>query len=347
MGFLDGIHNIVMDIPNVGVDRFRPEFYARSIPLDDMKRLHDAGAGAVYQWLPWFYVEPRLGVYDWSLPDEMVSRSIAAGMKVILLAPSGAPDYFPEEWYCRYADNVIANRPHPKNVAQTWPCLSPWNRAAVEYQLRMIERCCERYNSDDVLVTCCQSQDGEALLPPASAAIYDTHAIESYRHWVGDNAAYPYADSQGGARWMFESVASLLLEQQDIYVRNATKTIMCNLHPVYIRWPGAAVYDIWSYFHALRVGTNPGELLWTIFQYYEGGFEKLWPLIDEVCAAYNARLITGSQYADGLLRHTAHSRENGTHALLTSVLHPFQHKDAVLDSDIDAMRYSASLWRGI
>jgi len=342
MSFLhDDEYNIIMDIPATGPNPNAPDQIARAIPLDDLKRLRDAGAQTVLEFVSWRRVEPQAGVYDWSFSDEQVSRCMAAGMKVLIMAPNDVPAYFPDDWYVKACDGTVMRERHSANLVQSWSCLSPWNVDAQLRQNDFIERLCERYNGNDSLCIFSHSQEGESLLPPAAYAMFDDHAIASYRKYAGDKMALPNPKAFATQRWLYESLLPVVVTQQTIYCRmHPAHECWLSLHPVYTSWPGSGVHDIYSYFAEVMDMIQPRTLNWLIFSWFSSDFQQRFGAMAQAIRRMGVNIITGSEWSQGLIDNTPKAIQSGFRALLTAPLHPYLAKEAVEPWEFDAFRAS-------
>lgn len=346
MSFLESSEtNLIMDVPNIGVDPRWPQFTFRAIPLDDLKRFRDVGVQTVLQFAPW--CEPRRGVYDWRLVDEMVERDRTAGLKTLLMGPGTVPLWCPASWYVHAADGSVMCDHDARNPIQSWGCLSPWSRDAQAYQLRYVERFTRRYNSADVLCLQSHSQEGESVLPPATPCIYDPAARESYRRFTGHHNAIPDAMTETTQRWMYESCSRVIIDLQRIYATHPSRTISMQLHPCYLarNWVGSGVYDVESYLRSVKEVVHPDTMLWFLFAWFskENGkhvFEKHFPFVQRVMRELDLEVITGSEWPEGVVENTPKSIESGFRALLTAPLHPYLHRESIEPWVFDVVRQS-------
>lgn len=330
--------NILMDCLDIGESPYLPGFYSRAVPLDDMKRLADAGVRTVLQLVP--NAETKRGLYDWRLIDETIGRARMAGMKTLLMGPNTVPLWCPDSWYVWAADNTVMRDHDRRNIIQTWGCLSPWSADAQHYLRKYAERFTQRYNCSDVLCLSSYSQEGESVLPPATACLYDPAARESYRLYAGDRRAIPDATTALTQQWMFESCLRVILGLQAIYAKHPSHTVSMQLHPCYLapQWCGSAVYDLASYLRAVKEVIHPETFLWFLFAWYsrEGRavdgkfiFERHWPLAARLKEELHLDVITGSEWPEGLALNTQRSIDDGFRALLTAPLHPYLHRDKI------------------
>lgn len=339
-------YNIIMDHPATGMNLLMPQFTSRSIPLDDLKRFRDVGVRTVLEFAP--NCETKRGTFDWSLPDEMVARCRKAGLKVLLMGPTTVPQWCPDSWYVWAADNTVMRDHDPRNYIQTWGCLSPWNRDAQAYQRAYIARFVSRYNSDDVLCLQSHSQEGESILPPATACIYDPSALAAWRKFTGSHNASPDAMQKETQQWMFESCARVVIDLQRIYATHPSRTISMQLHPCYLerQWNGSGVHDVESYLKVVKEVIKPDVFLWFLFAWFSQNtdgslvFGRHAPFVGRVTHELGMSVVTGSEWPEGIAINTPRSLHAGFRALLTAPLHPYLHRDTIEPWVLDAVAQS-------
>lgn len=344
--------NIVMDMPEYGVvaDGHSPTglLISKALKVDELKRLRDVGAQTALEFVSWDRIETKRGRYDWSLPDEMVTRCRAAGMKAILMTPNQLPQWMPDDWWCWTRQGKAMRTVSAEDHVRIVPCLSPWNDDAQEYQNVFIRMVCARYSADDVLCVQSQTQDGEFLLPPGEAGLYDPAALDSYAAYTGRRGAQPDAATAETQRWMYATLRERVIEQQEIYcAAHPSRSVCMQLHPEYTsdRWQASGNMDIVEYWGAIeRViqPDNPMHIFFTCF--YPGMEERVLDYARRMQTRYGVDVITGSEWPEGLRTNTAKALRYGWRALLTAPIHPFCARYELEGWMVEAFRDSYRMW---
>lgn len=340
----DDCTNIVMDQPNTGRDETWPEFDSRSIPLDGLKRLSDVGADIVLELVPWHRIESQRGIYDWSLPDEMVERCNRAGMKALLMMTNSVPQWCPDDWYVWDRHGKPIKWHDERELRQTWGCLSPWNAEAMEYEREYIRLCCARYNGDDAMCISAFTQDGEALLPPGLDCIYDPAAQASWRAFAGDHI-YPHPKTPLTQVWMRDALTRELLAQQTIYMdMHPSRELVLQLHPVYTGWPASGVGDVFCYVDEV-LKLKPSKLHHIVFQAFTPAFQAQgMPSFVSKLTERGISVFTGSEWPDGLAANTPRAIQQGIRGFVTAPLHPYLKRSRIDEWVYDAFAQSREMF---
>lgn len=330
--------NIVMDNPDTGVNKWKPEFTSVPLKLDELKALRDTGVQTVLEFSPSASVDE--GVYNWGVTDEAVERCRKAGLKVLLMGPTTVPQWCPDDWYVRLADGTVMKDHDPRNPVQTWGCLSPWNSEARGWLREYVREFIMRYSAPDVLCINSFSQEGESMLPPAGACLYDTAALQEYRYFMNDPTAVPNAASGITQRWMFETLRSWVVTLQEMYVAgHPSREAFMSLHPVYWGWPASGAYDIAGYMRAILDEVRPDRLTHIVFCYFDNKFDFMYRFVQEMMDL-GIDYIVGSEWPEGLLTHSNEAARLGIKALLTCPTHPYKQRYTVEPWMLDAFRTS-------
>ena len=145
----------------------------RPLSLEVLEGFRDAGIKTVRnsaRTVSWHEIEPaRGGPMDWSAVDQFVGLSLKAGLKVVL------------EFYWRAPDWVTAKQefvrgPHtsfidPDGVYEvdgkeaSWLAIDPFHQDTLDEELEFLDKACQRYSSDRVLVGYAMPYQGERILP--------------------------------------------------------------------------------------------------------------------------------------------------------------------------------------
>jgi hypothetical protein len=248
---------------------------------------------------------------------------------VLLVGPSSVPQWCPDDWYVWTAEGKPLKDVDPRNRVTVWGCLSPWNAEAQACQDDFITRMCARYNAPDVLCIGSHSRDGEAALPPGVAALYDPHALVSYRAYAGGQAR-PDPSRPETQAWMHQSVRAVLLRQARIYCEASPyRELWYQMHPYYSFWPNSGNGLVTDYLEAVRAQVKPDHMTHLLYTVFDNGHD---PFIFEFIKdlhALNIDVLAGSEWPDGLSRNTPRAIRAGLRGLLTAPLHPYLRRKAI------------------
>jgi hypothetical protein len=318
--------NILMDSPDIGEIPTLPQFTSKAMHVDDLKRFRDCGVQTVLQFLHWDRIETKMGVRDWALGDEIVTRCRAAGLKVLLMLPTTTLTCAPDEWYVWDEFGHVYRKPIYQGARQTWGCLSPWNPEARAYLLDFVLECCNRYNTYDVMCINAQSQEGEALMPPGTPCIYDPMAVASFKRYAGKDAE-PNINNPQCSRWLRETLTDLLIDELRIY-HPSGGDVFTSMHPIYtdVLWKASGNMDITCYLDAIRAELMPTTHYHIVFAWFgKHGFERFRPWMERE-QAKGVQFITGSEWPEGLAENTPKAIAQDIRALLTAPCHPYLHR---------------------
>ena len=261
------------------------------------------------------------------------------------MGPTSVPEDLPPEWYCKLPDGTVMNHRDMRNVSQMWASLSPWNWRAMDYYHGFVEAMCARYNAPDVLCINSWSQEGEAYLPPGGPAFFDDKALASYKIFTngGDEAPHPLSlDTQA---WLADTMRDTIIIGQKIYMSHPSHELFMSSHPIYMVWPnsGAALQDCMDY--EVASACQPENMWRIIFSFFDQGWNNLisqWLTIHKSNMP-GIKVMTGSEWPDGLKRNTARALQIGIDALLTAPLHPFLLNDHIEPEVFTIFRESYAL----
>lgn len=341
--FLDGITNLLMDIPDIGE---RLGYWHRALSADECKRLAGAGAGASLVPLLWDRTEPARGQFDWSLPDAAIANCRAAGLRVVLVGPGSVPAWCPDEWYVWDTFGRPLKGVDPRNRVTVWGCLSPWNEEAQSYQDEFIARLCARYDAGDVLVVQSHSRDGESVLPPGAAAFYDPCALRSYRTFAGDADVRPDPALALTQDWLRHSLGELLVRQAKLYVESSPfREYWTFLHPYYNGrdWPNSGNVDIVGYMRRVEEVIHPDGMNALLYTVFDNGHDHF--VFDHIRRLQDIGLgvWAGSEWPEGLRRNTPRAVSLGLAGLLTAPLHPYLRRTGIEPWVYDELRRSRAM----
>lgn len=310
------------------------------ISLYDLKRLRDAGVQTALEFVNWATIEPERGRYDWRIPDQIVMRLRAAGLKGMLLLPRALPKWTPDDWLAKSKDGNVSR------YLDVFHCISPWNLEAQEYLNGFIRIACRRYKAPDML--CIQSQmfEGETLLPTVHAALFDSAALKSHADFVGDPTVEPDPANELTRKWMFESLKRVVLTQQRIYCEaHPSRTVSMQLHPLNSQFPACGNFGIMEYWQAIQEEIRPNQKLHILFTYFvpEWCAGNVEPFLAK-CQDAGIRVIAGSEWPAGLNTNTPRALADGLSGLLTAPQHPYLGLKKVEDSAVEAFRNSRRMF---
>ena len=347
------------------------------LSIDDLKRLREIGIKTCWASGPWYLLEPRRGEYQWRLGDFIVERMAAAGMKLLFMAPSVGPTFAPDDWYLRTHDGHIW-RAYYDGYRDGWPYseLSPWCAEAMAYERQFQRTLLERYGGEAVQLIPGTVHGGEAILPGMVESWFDRHALDSFRTYAesafaGDLVYFNKANHTLYERW--EDVQPALFPNRAAMERHPTTTdwlhdtllpVMLDRYAAYAEQPAP---ETWVCLpqrdteFAERVETGPRTGNWMAAEIYRTFPDKLNATLQvmlfeayrtdgtqgifEYVRGYEDVTWVGSQFIQGLLRHTSSAIAQGLRGFLTGPLHPDSGCNKLTPEMVNAMSWSIEQWK--
>lgn len=144
------------------------------LTLETMQAIRDAGieTALAQTWVSWHEIEPLPGIYNWSVPDELVARHKRAGLKTLL-----ALYYKPPTWVRRIFYDAHAESFHRDVVFEVpWSAADPFDPDTAQAERDFLHRACERYSAADVTCYYAMHRSGERILPPGTGE-FEEHEI--------------------------------------------------------------------------------------------------------------------------------------------------------------------------
>jgi len=325
----------------------------------DLWAIREIGVRTAYVFMWWHQVEPRRGVYNWTVPDFAVNRLLGADYKVLLLCHGNAVHWGPDNWYCRMPDGRLWRNFNGYGEGFGYSVISPWSTEGRAYELDFMRRARDRYASDSVLVVPGSVHGGEAIMPGMIESWHDEAALASYRTFVGDATAQPATihtpvDLTDPAKattvtWLTTSLVDYITENHRVMMqtqrdrevwlmlpqRNTEYAEAVETGPRSGNWLAPTLYEVLPFglsanlnimlFEAYRAGGDQG-----IFEGVKGLESVTW---------------VGSQYTEGLRTNTARAIQQGLRGFLTGPLHPDSRERKVTPDMLEAFAWSLAQWR--
>lgn len=349
-----------------------------ALSVDDLKRLRDAGIKTAWAWVNWYATEPRRGVYDWAITDYVVGHMAAAGMKLLMTVPNAGPTFAPDDWYLRTHDGKLW-RAFYDGYREGWPYseLSPWNAEAMAYEREFQRMVIDRYASTGLVQCVCGGIHGaEAVLPGMTESWFDRHALESFRAYAragfdGDLAYFnranhtsyeSWAEVRPGmfptraamdrnpttVDWLHDTLMAVLKERQAVFAAQPWRESWVMLPqrdtefaeayetgPRSCNWLAPELYrDL-----PAELGTALQIMLYEVFR--PSGTQGA---LDHI-RGYEGCTWVGSQFVQGLQRHTYGAIASGLRGFLCGPLHPESGYTKLLPEMLDVIRWSLSQWK--
>ena len=284
--------------------------------VDDLHALYDAGIQTIVRMPYWKDIEPEWGVYNWEKADKWVEEDRRAGLKTMLSIYDHPPAYFPNDWYLRRPDGTLYDHLDDECVIYEH-IISPWSEEGWRYHLNFIAKCCERYNTSDVLCFRSTLQSGSVMLPE----------FGEYR-------------SDGD---LLSTVLKMMYDEQAIFVSHPSHEIWTALHPAFdsvVQTGNAYRKEIYQLIEDRFPEAHHSILTFTYFTRVNGAETTQ----DE---AKRYPVWSGSEYAEGLNQNTDEAIALGFRGFLTGPLHfLIGGQNKVLEPwSFEAIRNSLEKWR--
>jgi hypothetical protein len=347
-----------------------------ALTVENLKRIRDAGVKTAFNIMWWRDIETSPGVYDWSEQDNQVDRLRRAGIKALFRCQDGGPAFFPDDWYLRAADGRLWRNiygyggNHPRDDRHT--CLSPWS-PALEAELAFMRLCRDRYTAPDVQCFAGGWAHGsEVILPGMVPSYCDAYALESFRDYAEAKFNHDLTAFNQANNTQFLDWATLLPSDLPVYGS-------MQFSPTTAGWLGATLWDavktkqsvfpeIWlslverntTFAEGFECGPRSGnwlmrdlctylpdelgkELNVILFQVNrEGGNQGA---LNNVRGFLDKTWI-GSEFCEGLYRHTMPSIDAGLRGFITGAVHLYREGSQVFeDWMVEAFRWSIDQWK--
>lgn len=346
------------------------------LSVEDMQRLVDCGVETTFATLDWSAVEPKRGVYDFSVPDAFYERCRKSGMKgLLLVADSVCPD-LPNEWYAKSWAGQYAKGTY------SWNALSLWNSEAQEYQLEFYRLVKSGYGGLDRF-SCVRGgpHAGEGLMP-CEPFYYDDCALASYRafmesyfggdltRYCADNHVHCHSwqsvtppqlgfvtpDSwntiQPVLAWLREAVVSNVVKQQEVFAQTAHKEVwFCLTYTWYDLIPSGNEFagDVYRAVLEQVKTSKIYTILFEIYTHREWQAEYWANLAKSFRDDLGVECFVGSQYLHGLSANLERAISQGFYGFITN---PLCGIDGQMYQSIEpwmqaAIRNSLERWREV
>jgi hypothetical protein len=312
----------------------------------ELSRLHDSGIKTVMCYLQWRFIEPVMGVYDWTDIEERLEAYQKAGLKAIIKTYLGAPGFFPDDWYLRGSNGDIQRHVGEPNIDGSCPvsCLSYWNPMAWDYHLRFIERVCERFSDPNTLCINIAPANGEALIP-GNNYLYDDYAVASFRQFTGTNN-YPSTAIPGTPTldWLRETVIPGQVETQKMFQKCGGE-YWTMLHHAFETIPSTGNWLIDDLYTALHkeLGHNHWGICYTLYR--PGETRGLWGARQDI-DRHGVKMLFASEGPAGLYTNTQNAISQGARGMITGPLAPYLGSNGrMADWMYEAIRDTSQWWK--
>lgn len=324
--FLKPNHMIVMDTN----ERYRLGAH-KSVALkhDDLLRLKDVGVEYVTEYYTWWKQEPKLGQYDWSECDELVSRVTGAGLKCVLLGWNIPLQCAPDCWYGQTETGDLLKEQ-----------LSYWCGEAQWYAEDFYRKVIERYSSENCMVAMSEYLTGECCLNNVPS-YFDECARQSFKEKYDREPGVSFRETD---EWLRQGVVDHYLSTQEVFVGQHDE-IWEDLQWLIARQSHAngnyAQPDVQK---ACRERWPDAQYTLVQYTYFAHGPEYFAYIADLMKRGIT--LITEAQYCDGILRGSPQwAMDQGASGQIVSPLHPFVDAERLEDWMVDAVKVAVDAWR--
>jgi hypothetical protein len=360
---------MVADMSFIAPDEFIILFDYPALSLDDLRRICDVGVRTAFNAVDWPSVEREPDIYDWTQPDALVERMRKAGMKSLLRCGDEAPLFFPDDYYLRSANGMLWRNGAGYGSGEVHTCLSLWGPGA-ETQRAFLRMCAERYASPDILCLAGGPHGGEVILPGMIPTYCDVHALEAFRKYAeaefsGDLAALNLANNAHFAGW------------NDVVPSDLPTYGSMQFAPTTVNWLSKTLWEsvktnqdvfpeIWlslversiPFAEAVECGPRSGNFLMSsLCQFLPDELHKelnvsLWEVnrpggnqgaLNNVRDCLD-RTWVGSQYCEGLYRHTTETIVAGLRGFITGAIRP-EHPGKFENWMLEAFKWSLAQWK--
>jgi len=342
---------------------------------DNLKCIRDTGVKTMFNEIDWHGVERERGVYDWAAPDALVERARQAGMKSLLRVPMSSPAayevplFFPDDWYLRSSNGAIWRNCDGYGNGERHTCMSLWGPGA-EQQLKFMRLCVDRYNAPDVICLAGGPHGGEVILPGMIPTYWGIHALAAFRQYAegkfgGDLAEFNRANNTEFDAWRNVLPADLPTYRDMQFAPTTVAWLSRDLWKS-VKEQQDVFPEIWlslversiPFAEAVECGPRSGNwLMKDLCDYLPDELHKdlnvlLWQVnradgnqgaLNNVRDCMNKTWI-GSEYCEGLYRHTASSIAAGLRGFITGPVRP-EHGGRFEDWMLEAMKWSLAQWK--
>lgn len=348
-----------------------------ALTIDNLKQLREVGIKTCWASVPWYLLEPRRGDYQWRITDFIVERMMQAGMKLLFMVPSVGPTFAPEDWYLRTHDGHIW-RAFYDGYRDGWPYseLSPWCAEAMAYERDFQRTVRDRYAGDTVQLVVGTVHGGEAVLPGMVESWFDRHALDSFRAYSqqvfnGDLGYFNKANHANHEAWddvrpaMFPNRAEMERHPTTVdWLHDTLMPVMRDRHAVYAE---QSARETWMCLpqrdteFAEAFETGPRSCNWLVGEMYQtfpkalnatlhvmlfeafrvNGTQSIFDYV----RGYEGVTWVGSQFVQGLQRHTYSAIAQGLRGFMTGPVHPDSGAGKFEPWMLDVISWSLAQWK--
>jgi len=202
-----------------------------SLTLESLRGFRRAGVktSMCTNWASWHEMEPEPGVYNWEPLDDVVARTRAAGLKLLI------PLYFrPAPWVRCICYKIEGIEEGSDGIwGLPWCAADPFDPDTMEAERKFLHRVCQRYTADDVTCFYAMHVAGERIVPPTRPDLLGE------KHPAYTN--YAYTERQ---------IVGLVVSRQRVFAQYSDE--------LWNAFHAAAVHDgtgneyLWACFEALK-----------------------------------------------------------------------------------------------
>ena len=348
-----------------------------ALSVDDLKRLRDVGIKTCWGWINWYSTEPRKGDYQWAITDYVVDRMAQAGMKLVLTVPNAGPTFAPDDWYLRTHDGHLW-RAYYDGYREGFPYseLSPWNAGAMAYEREFQRTVRDRYASSGMVQCVCGGVHGaEAVLPGMTESWFDRAALESFRAYAragfADDLGYfnkanraSYASWEEvrpamfpgraamdahptTADWLHDTLMAVLQERQAVFAEQPWRETWVMLPQrdtefaeAYETGPRSCNWLAGEMYRTLPTALDTALQIMLYEVYRASGTQGA---LDAI-RGYEGCTWVGSQFVQGLQRHTYGAIAQGLRGFLCGPVHPESGYHKLTDELLEVIAWSLGEW---
>lgn len=138
------------------------------LAVESLKGIRKAGIETAFLgpcWASWHEIEPKPGVYDWSVTDEIIARHRETGLKMILSLYMLAPNWLEGCHNVARTEGTTDIPPTFNFPGTSYRTVDPFNEDNMAREAEFLHRVCKRYSSPDILCCYAMPHGGERLLP--------------------------------------------------------------------------------------------------------------------------------------------------------------------------------------
>jgi len=255
------------------------------LPIDDVKRLRDAGMRTAYFGVSWDLYMPD-GKADLAYFYDYLERMHKVDMKCLVSLWHQETMRAPSSWNAKGVNG--------KPIMGT---LSPWNAEAQAANRDILRRIVMTLTSDTVQFVMGQHQGNERVLHNYPA-YYDDCALADWRQ---EHSGEPDHTTPAGKAWLKASYLRLMTDLMEIFVNTRHREVWFSLSRRKAQMTNISCHGcewIDDYLAAWKA-MNPSSINHISFNYFPYG-KEYWNMLIASNAQTGVNEIVGAEYCEGL-----------------------------------------------